>query len=81
MPDKNDFSEILAELLQGQDRLNGQITELRKENKDNSDRMINAFNTFATAVLTKMDSIDKQLTKMANFEDRIKRLEDEVFKK
>jgi hypothetical protein len=33
MPDKNDFSELIAELLGGQDRMNNQMEQLRKENK------------------------------------------------
>ncbi len=58
MPDKNDFSELIADLLRGQDRLNSQMEELRKENKDNTDRTIIAFNNFANAVLKRLDNID-----------------------
>jgi uncharacterized protein involved in exopolysaccharide biosynthesis len=88
MPDKNDFSELIADLLRGQDRLNAQMEDLRKENKDNADRTINAFNHFAEAVLKKLDSVDTKLTKMdeqlskiADMDERLKRLEAEVFKK
>jgi len=92
MPDKNDFSEFIADLLRGQDRLNTQVedlrketksemAELRKENKENTDRTIAAFNSFATAVLKRLDSIDVQLTKLADVEERLKRLEAEVFKR
>lgn len=92
MPDKNDFSELIADLLRGQDRLNAQMEDLRKEtksdmeqlrkeNKENTDRTIAAFNNFATAVLKRLDSIDTGLTKLADVEERLKRLEAEVFKK
>ena len=70
MPDKNDFSELIADLLRGQDRLNSQIEELRRENRENSDRIIAAFNSFATAVVDRLNSIDTQLTRLADVEDR-----------
>jgi hypothetical protein len=60
MPDKNDFSELLAELLRGQDhtnerleRLENGLTSLRQESKENTHRTITAFNNFANAILKK----------------------------
>ncbi len=77
MPDKNDFSEIIAELLIKTDQTN----ELLRQVVERQDRTEQAFNRGFTAMLEKLESINKQLTKMSDFEDRIKKLEAEVFKK
>lgn len=77
MPDKNDFSEIIAELLIRTDQTN----ELLRQVVERQDRAEQAFNRGFTAMLEKLESIDKQIAKMGDFEERLKRLEAEVFKK
>lgn len=88
MPDKNDFSEIIAELLRAQDRTNEKLEKIdnsmdamRKESKENTDRAIYAFNHFAEAVLKRLGNIDSQIVKIADIDEHLKRLEVEVFKK
>jgi hypothetical protein len=64
LSDRNDFSKQTADLLRGQDRLNTQMEEFRKENKENTDRTITAFNNFADNLLKKLDSVDEQLVRL-----------------
>jgi hypothetical protein len=63
MPDKNDFSELIAELLRGQDRMNNQMEELRKENKENADRTIASFDRFATTVVDHLNDMRNRAPK------------------
>ena len=88
MPDKNDFSEIIAELLRAQDRTNEKLDKIdnsmeamRKESKENTDRMIAAFDRFATTVVDHLSEMRTELKKVADMDERLKRLEAEVFKK
>ncbi len=76
MPDKNDFSEIIAELLIKTDQTN----DLLRQVVDRQDRAEQAFNKGFTAMLEKLESIDKQLSRMGDFEERLKRVEAVVFK-
>ena len=66
-----------AELLIRTDQTN----ELLRQVVERQDRAEQAFNRGFTAMLEKLESIDKQITKMGDFEERLKRLESEVFKK
>jgi len=84
MPDKNDFSEIIADLLRSQDRTNTILERMDKRMEDmgsKQDTIIASFDRFATAVVDRLNNIDTQLTKLADVEDRLKRLEAEVFKR
>lgn len=81
MPDKDDFSELIADLLRGQDRMNSQMEDLRRENKENADRMIAAFDRFASMVVDHLNEMRIELKKIGDVEDRLRRLESEVFKK
>ncbi len=88
MPDKNDFSELIADLLRSQDRTNTKLDKidtsmdsLRKENKENTDRMISAFDKFATTVVDHLNEMRTEFKKVADMDERIKRLEAEVFKR
>ncbi len=88
MPDKNDFSEIIAELLRAQDRTNEKLEKIdnsmdamRKESKENTDRMIAAFDRFATTVTDHLSDMRIELKKLSDMDERLKRLEAEVFKK
>ncbi len=76
MADKNDFSEIIAELLIKTDQTN----DLLRQVVDRQDRTEQAFNKGFTAMLEKLESIDKQLSRMGDFEERLKRVEAVVFK-
>ncbi len=77
MPDKNDFSEIIAELLIKTDQTN----DLLRQVVERQDRAEATFNKGFAAMLEKLESIDKQISKMADFEERLRKLEAEVFKK
>jgi hypothetical protein len=88
MPDKNDFSELIVDLLRAQDRTNEKLEKIdtsmeamRRENKENSDRMIAAIDRFATTVVDHLQDMRTELRKLSNMDERIKRLEAEVFKK
>jgi hypothetical protein len=81
MPDKNDFSELIAELLRGQDRMNNQMEGLRKENKENADRTIAAFDRFATTAVDHLNDMRTEMRKLSDMDERLKRLEAKVFKK
>lgn len=77
MPDKNDFSEIIAELLIKTDQTNNLLRQV----VERQDRAELAFSKGFTAILEKLESIDKQISKMADFEERLRKLEAEVFKR
>ncbi len=91
MADKNDFSEIIAEILielqaqrrelQEQRREHHEdMEQLRKEHRENTERMISAFNTGFTAVVDRLIQIDTRLEKVVDHEARISRLENIVLK-
>ena len=68
MKNEDRIVELLAELLQGHDRLNGEMqahrTEMqaqREANEKNTERMINTFNTGFTAMLDGLEKMRQDM--------------------
>lgn len=92
MPDKNDFSEIISELLRSQDRTNEILIRMdtRMERMEaGQERIITTFNTFATVMIDKLTSIETEIkdfrkeysASLADHEQRLKRIEEVLFKR
>jgi hypothetical protein len=76
MADKNDFSEIIAELLIKTDKTN-ELLEKLNQRQENTEKV---FNTGFSALLEKLTQIDNKLEKVVDHEERIKRLENIILK-
>ncbi len=85
MPDKNDFSEVIAEILIELQSQRKEISSLRQENRENNDRLIQTFNTGFTAIVEKITgltdevkSIKTELKNYASLDERIRQLQERV---
>lgn len=92
MADKNDFSAVIAEILIELQQIRKDLKEndgnLREDLKKNNDSLQQTFNTGFTQMLEKMDEyidemkeLRKDISKMAEFESRLQKLEETVFRK
>jgi predicted secreted protein len=72
MADKNDFSEVIAEILI-------ELQNQREANAKNTERMINSFNTGFTAVIDRLDSMNQiqkeAINQITDINRRVNKLE------
>lgn len=91
MADKNDFAEIISEMLIKQDKtieVLSRIDQRLEKIEERQNRSEKAFNTAFEAMLNKMDEFTTEVKglrqdfqKFADLEDRVKKLEETVFRK
>lgn len=63
MKNEDRIVELLAELLQGHDRLKAEMQAQRESSEKNTERMINTFNTGFTAVLDGLDKMRQDMNR------------------
>ena len=63
MKNEDRLVELLAELLQGHDRLKEEMQAQRESSEKNTERMINTFNTGFTAVLDGLDKMRQDMNR------------------
>ena len=83
--DRNEFNAIVSVL----GDVLVEVQALRKENNENFDRMIKTFNTGFTAITDKLTGIESEIkdfrkeytASLADHEQRLKRIEEILFKR